>query len=60
VLGVPLTKASGKVSLSGAVEQVLNSVTDRAILVVRSHFMGARTYPILAGDRETRLADRSR
>jgi sulfate transport system ATP-binding protein len=53
VLGVPLTKSSGKVSLSGAVEQILDSVTDRAILVVRSHFMGARTYPIVTGDRET-------
>jgi sulfate transport system ATP-binding protein len=57
VLGVPLTKSSGKVSLSGAVEQILDSVTDRAILVVRSHFMGARTYPIVAGDRETRIPD---
>jgi nucleotide-binding universal stress UspA family protein len=53
VLGVPLTKSSGKVSLSGAVEQILDGVTDRAILVVRSHFMGARTYPIVTGDHET-------
>jgi sulfate/thiosulfate transport system ATP-binding protein len=60
VLGVPLTKSSGKVSLSGAVEQILDNVTDRAILVVRSHFMGARTYPILAGDRETNIPDSGR
>ncbi len=60
VLGVPLTRSSGKVSLSGAVEQILDSVTDRAILVVRSHFMGARTYPIVAGDRETRIPDSGR
>jgi sulfate transport system ATP-binding protein len=60
VLGVPLTKSSGKVSLSGAVEQILNSVTDRAILVVRSHFMGARTYPIVAVDRETQIPDSGR
>lgn len=60
VLGVPLTRSSGKVSLSGAVEQILDSVKDRAILVVRSHFMGARTYPIVAGDRETRIPDSGR
>jgi sulfate/thiosulfate transport system ATP-binding protein len=60
VLGVPLTKSSGKVSFSGAVGQILNSVTDRAILVVRSHFMGARTYPILAGERETNDAESGR
>ena len=60
VLGVPLTKSSGKVSLSGAVEQILDSVSDRAILVVRSHFMGARTYPIVAGDRETYIPERGR
>ncbi len=60
VLGVPLTKSSGKVSLSGAVEQILDNVTDRSILVVRSHFMGARTYPIVAGDRETRIPDSGR
>jgi len=60
VLGVPLTRSSGKVSLSGAVEQVLDSVTDRSILVVRSHFMGARTYPIVVGDRETRIPERGR
>jgi sulfate/thiosulfate transport system ATP-binding protein len=59
VLGVPLTKASGKVSLSGAIGQILNSVTDRAILVVRSHFMGARTYPILASEREINIPDSS-
>jgi sulfate transport system ATP-binding protein len=60
VLGVPLTKSSGKVSLSGAVGQILNSVTDRAILVVRSHFMGARTYPILAGEHETDIPESGR
>jgi len=27
---------------------------------VRSHFMGARTYPIVAGDRETRIPDSGR
>ncbi len=60
VLGVPLTKSSGKVSLSGAIEQILKGVNDRAILVVRSHFMGARTYPILAGERETEFPESGR
>ena len=60
VLGVPLTKSSGKVSLSGAVEQIWTGVNDRAILVVRSHFMGARTYPILAGERETEFPESGR
>lgn len=60
VLGMPLTGPSGKVSLAGAVEQVLNNVTDRAILVVRSRFMGARTYPILTSVRETRIPERVR
>jgi hypothetical protein len=47
VLGLPLAKSSGKVSLSGVVEQLLNTITDRAILLVRSHYLGARYYPII-------------
>jgi sulfate transport system ATP-binding protein len=50
VLGLPLAKPSGKVSLSGVLEQTLNAITDRAILVVRSHYMGARNYPIMIRD----------
>jgi hypothetical protein len=57
VLGVPLTRPNGKVSLSGAVGEILDSVTDRAILVVRSHYLGARTYPIVTGERGSLITD---
>jgi sulfate transport system ATP-binding protein len=60
VVGTPLTGPSGKVSLSGAVGQILDTVTDRAILVVRSRYLGARTYPIVVGERNTRVTDASR
>lgn len=53
VLGVPLTTLNGKVSLSGAVAQVLDNASNRAILVVRSHYLGARTYPIVVGENHT-------
>jgi len=59
VVGTPLTGPSGKVSLSGAVGQILETVTDRAILVIRSRYLGARTYPIVIGQRNARLADAS-
>jgi hypothetical protein len=52
VLGLPLVKSSGKVSLSGVVEQVLDAVTDRAVLVVRSHYLGSRSYPIMVRERD--------
>jgi len=52
VLGVPLAKPSGRVSLSGLVAQILDRVSDRSILVVRSHYLGARTYPIINGSRD--------
>jgi sulfate/thiosulfate transport system ATP-binding protein len=60
VLGVPLTRPNGKVSLSGAVGEILDSVTDRAILVVRSHYLGARTYPIVLGERGSLGTDAGR
>ena len=47
VLGLPLAKPSGKISISGITEALLNSVTDHAILVVRSHYLGARYYPLM-------------
>jgi sulfate transport system ATP-binding protein len=53
VLGQPLTKPSGKISLSGVVEQILNTLTDHAVLIVRSQYSGARYYPIMARERET-------
>jgi len=52
VLGLPLTKPNGKVSLSGVVEQLLNNITDRAILMVRSRYLGARYYPIMVRERD--------
>jgi sulfate transport system ATP-binding protein len=54
VLGLPLAKPSGKVSLSGVVEQLLDAVTDRAVLLVRSHYLGARSYPIMVRERDSR------
>ena len=60
VLGLPLAKSSGKVSLSGVVEQLLNNITDRAILVVRSHYLGARYYPIMAEGGEMRTSPNRR
>jgi sulfate transport system ATP-binding protein len=59
VLGVPLTKPNGNVSLSGITEQILRSVNDRAILVVRSHFMRARKYPSAERERITTPIDKS-
>lgn len=60
VLGVPLTKLNGKVSLSGAVGQILDSVKDKAILVVRSRYLGARTYPIVHGERDSLVTETGR
>jgi sulfate transport system ATP-binding protein len=57
VLGVPFAKPSGKVSLSGVIGQILSKVTDRAILLVRSRYMGARVYPIVVRERETIIPD---
>jgi nucleotide-binding universal stress UspA family protein len=39
VLGVPLSKSGGKISLSGVVEDVLKQANDRAVLLVRSKFI---------------------
>ncbi len=54
VLGAPLNTSGGKISLSGVIEQVLRALDDRAILVVRSHFMQARIHPIMDREREAR------
>jgi sulfate/thiosulfate transport system ATP-binding protein len=53
VLGLPLAKPSGKISLSGIDGQILNAITDRAILLVRSNYLGARYYPIMARERDS-------
>ncbi len=37
VLGAPLPKPGGKISMSGAIEPILEGVIDRAALIVRSH-----------------------
>jgi sulfate transport system ATP-binding protein len=60
VLGLPLAKSSGKLTLSGIIEQLLNNITDKAILVVRSHYLGARNYPIMLGRRDAHLSDPAR
>jgi hypothetical protein len=39
------------------VGDVLSQVTDRAILIVRSHFMGARIYRIPGGEPEAILPE---
>jgi sulfate/thiosulfate transport system ATP-binding protein len=39
VLGVPLSKNGGKISLAGVVEDVLKQVNDRMVLLVRSKFI---------------------
>jgi sulfate transport system ATP-binding protein len=57
VLGAPLRKPTGKLSLDGVVGDVLSQVTDRAILVVRSHFMGTRIYRIPGGEPESILPE---
>ncbi len=44
VLGTPLADRSGEISLEGVTGQVLQKVTDRAILIVRSHYMAAKIY----------------
>jgi sulfate transport system ATP-binding protein len=60
VMGLPLTKPSGKVSLTGVVEQLLDTITDRAILLVRSRYLGARYYPIMVREGEARKSDLAR
>lgn len=47
ILGAPLSPGNRPPSLSGVVSQVLRGITDRAILVVRSHFVGAEIYPLI-------------
>jgi hypothetical protein len=57
VLGAPLMKPTGKISLDGVVGDVLSQVTDRAVLIVRSHFMGTRIYRIPGGELEAFLPE---
>jgi len=40
VMGAPLPGPSGKIALDGVVDQVLSQVNDRAVLIVRSHYVG--------------------
>lgn len=47
VMGAPLAGQKGQISLSGVVEQALNTINDRATLIVRSHFIGAQIYPLI-------------
>jgi sulfate transport system ATP-binding protein len=57
VLGLPLAKPNGKVSLTGIVEQLLNTTTDRAVLLVRSRYLGARYYPIMVRENDAHKSD---
>jgi sulfate transport system ATP-binding protein len=50
VLGAPLPNHSGQIALSGAIGQILTTLTDRSILIVRSHTMGAKVFPLSAGE----------
>ena len=40
VVGAPLPMVRGRVVFAGAIESTLSQVTDRAVLVVRSHYAG--------------------
>jgi sulfate transport system ATP-binding protein len=60
VLGLPLAKLNGKVSLSGVVEQLLKTITDRAVLLVRSRYLVARYYPIMVRESDTHKSDATR
>jgi sulfate transport system ATP-binding protein len=60
VLGLPLAKPNGKISLSGVVEQLLNTIADRAILLVRSRYLGARYYPIMVRESDAHKPDTAR
>lgn len=46
VLGAPLAERDGTVSLSGVIGQLLESVTDHPILIVRSHDAAATIPPL--------------
>ena len=60
VLGAPLPSGSGQVSLSGIVGQTLGMLDSRAVLIVRSHYMGALVYPLSTGERNFRLEEIAR
>jgi nucleotide-binding universal stress UspA family protein len=47
VMGAPLLDTRGQVNLGGVVAQALGQALDRAALIVRSHFFGGATYPII-------------
>jgi nucleotide-binding universal stress UspA family protein len=57
VMGAPLMKEPDRISLTGVVGQVLSRVIDQPILIVRSHYLGARTYRLPAGEPEAILPD---
>lgn len=50
VLGSPLANQSGKISLDGVVYSVLTEVNNMAILVVHSHYAGARVFSSIDQD----------
>lgn len=52
VLGVPLDRPSGRISLSGVVGEILDTNLDRAVLLVRSRYIGAKVYPLITRSRD--------
>jgi nucleotide-binding universal stress UspA family protein len=56
VLGAPLSYYGGKVSLSGVIDQILEKITDRSILIVRSHYYRGQIDPTSTGKRKSRGA----
>ena len=48
VLGAPLANPNGEISLGGVVGQILDEVADHAVLIVRSHYMGAKAFNLAA------------
>ncbi|HEX7974968.1 MAG TPA: ATP-binding cassette domain-containing protein [Anaerolineales bacterium] len=59
VIGAPLAKQSGEIELTGLVGQILSQVTDHSVLMVRSHYMGARAYQYMTGIRSQRLEEKA-
>ncbi len=57
VLGAPLARHVGQVSLSGVVEHVVGELRDLPVLIVRSHFIGAAVYPLIAREWEPGARD---
>lgn len=51
VIGTPLPRPRGNISLDGVVRQLLESIPGHSILLVHSHFVGAKIYASEANER---------